>query len=54
MQNIEPVTGPRFSLEQIAAFVTATEGSPWGFHVETDMADPQMPEIAEVWRHSPD
>jgi len=54
MKNIEPVTGPRFSLEQIAAFVAATEGSPWGFHVETDMTDPQMPEIAEVWRHRPD
>ena len=53
MRNIEPVTGPRFSLEQIAAFVTATEGSSWGFHVETDIADPQMPEIAELWRHSP-
>lgn len=53
MQHKKPAIGPRFSLEQIAALVTSMEGSAWGFHVETDAGNPQMPEIADVWRHHP-
>ncbi len=53
MQHKKPALGLRFTLEQIAALVTSTEGSAWGFHVETDVGNPQRSEIAEVWRHHP-
>ncbi len=41
MQHKKPALGLRFTLEQIAALVTSTEGSAWGFHVETDVGNPQ-------------
>ena len=53
VQHKKPAIGPRFTLEQIAALATSTEGSAWGFHVETSAGNPQRPEIAEVWRHHP-
>ena len=53
MQHREPIIGPRFTLEQIAALVISTESNDWGFHVETDRDNPQMPEIAELWLHNP-
>jgi hypothetical protein len=53
MQHKASAIGPRFTLEQIAALVTSMEGSAWGFHVETDAGNLQVPEIAEVWRHHP-